>query len=100
MKLIKFRVPVARALAFKYMLENKDFCINDGELIVGERGPAPAETPTYPEICTHTTKDFDILNSREKISFKVDEETKLFQEKEIAPFWKGRSIRDRIFEFS
>lgn len=91
-------VPVARAMAFKHILENKKLCVNDGELIVGERGPASAATPTYPEICTHTLNDFEILNSREKINFTVDEEAKLIQEKEIIPFWKGRSIRDRIFE--
>lgn len=91
-------IPVSRALALKYILENKKLCVNDGELIVGERGPAPAATPTYPEICTHTIKDFEILNSREKINFSVDKETRLIQEKEIIPFWKGRSLRDRIFE--
>jgi pyruvate formate-lyase/glycerol dehydratase family glycyl radical enzyme len=89
--------PVARALAFKYILENKALCVNEGELIVGERGPAPAKTPTYPEICTHTIEDFEILNNREKINFSTDDVTKLFQEREIIPFWKGRSIRDRIF---
>ncbi len=90
--------PVARALAFKYLLENKELCLNEGELIVGERGPAPHATPTYPEICTHTLKDFEILNTREKISFSVDESAAKFQADEIIPFWKGRSIRDRIFE--
>jgi len=90
-------IPVARALAFKYLMENKTLCVNDGELIVGERGPEPAATPTYPEICTHSINDFEILDTREKISFSVDEETKLFQLKEIIPFWQGRSMRDRIF---
>jgi pyruvate formate-lyase/glycerol dehydratase family glycyl radical enzyme len=90
-------VPVARALAFRYLLERKDICINEGELIVGERGPAPKATPTFPEICTHSPEDFEILSSREKISFLVDAETKKVQEKEIIPFWSGRSIRDRIF---
>ncbi len=90
--------PVARALAFKYLLENKELCLNEGELIVGERGPAPHATPTYPEICTHTLKDFEILNTREKISFSVDKSAAKFQADEIIPFWKGRSIRDRIFE--
>ena len=66
-----FSIPKSRALAFKYLLENKELCINDGELFVGERGPTPKATPTYPEICTHTLDDFEILNSREKISFKV-----------------------------
>ena len=42
--------PVLRALAFRHLLENKAVVIGDGELIVGERGPAPKATPTYPEI--------------------------------------------------
>ena len=41
-------VPVQRAKAFEYILRNKEICINEGELIVGERGPAPKATPTYP----------------------------------------------------
>jgi len=91
-------VPVARALALKYILENKEICINPGELIVGERGPGPRAAPTYPEICTHTLNDFEILNSREKISFKITEQDRKVQEETIIPFWSGRSIRDRIFE--
>lgn len=89
--------PVGRALAFKHILEHKEICINPGELIVGERGPAPKATPTYPEICTHTLKDFDILNSREKIPFEVSDETRRMQRDLIIPFWAGRSMRDRIF---
>ncbi|MBE0527557.1 MAG: formate C-acetyltransferase/glycerol dehydratase family glycyl radical enzyme, partial [Candidatus Thorarchaeota archaeon] len=42
--------PIARSLAFKHILENKTIVINDGELIVGERGSAPRATPTYPEL--------------------------------------------------
>jgi formate C-acetyltransferase len=49
----KVSTPVARALAFKFLMEHKVICINDGELIVGERGPAPKATPTYPKICTN-----------------------------------------------
>lgn len=94
----KVSIPVARALAFKYLLEHKKLCYNIGELIVGERGPAPHATPTYPEICTHTTKDFEILNNREKISFAVDDETKIAQSEIIIPYWSGISLRDRLFE--
>ena len=90
-------IPVARALAFKYLLENKAIHIGDGELIVGERGPAPKATPTYPEICTHSLQDLDILDSREKTSYGVDAETRAAYEQHIIPFWQGRSIRDRIF---
>jgi trans-4-hydroxy-L-proline dehydratase len=88
--------PVLRAKAFEYLLKNKKLCINEGELIVGERGPAPKETPTYPEISLHSLKDLDILNSREKVFFKVDDEVKTAYKEEIIPFWTGKSNRDRI----
>ncbi len=90
--------PVKRALAFKYIMENKTICINEGELIVGERGPSPRATPTYPEINTHSLKDLYILNSREKTAYSVSSETKETYKKEIIPFWRGQSIRDRIFD--
>ncbi len=93
----KHSPPVARAKAFQYILENKEICINDGELIVGERGPEPKATPSYPEVCCHSLKDLEILNSRKKISFRVDEETKQKSKDIIIPFWKGRTIREKIF---
>jgi formate C-acetyltransferase len=91
-------VPMKRALAFKHLLENKKIRINDGELIVGERGSAPKETPTYPEICCHTLEDLDVLNSRKKIPYAVDERMMRVYRDKIIPFWKGRSIRDLIFD--
>ena len=89
-------VPVQRAKSFEYILANKQICINELELIVGERGLAPKATPTYPEITVHSLQDLDILNSREKVWFRVDEETRKSYEEIIIPFWKGRSNRDRI----
>ena len=90
-------VPVRRALAFRHILENKELFIGDGELIVGERGPSPKATPTYPEICIHTMKDLEILHSRKRIPYLVDEETRIIYETTIISFWMGRSQRDRIF---
>ncbi len=88
--------PVKRAKAFEYILKNKKLYIDEGELIVGERGPAPKETSTYPEISLHSLKDMEILDSREKVPFKVDVEARVIYEKEVIPFWTGRSNRDRI----
>jgi formate C-acetyltransferase len=34
--------PVRRALSFRHLMEHKTVCINDGELIIGEKGPAAA----------------------------------------------------------
>ncbi|MBN1270689.1 MAG: glycyl radical protein [Candidatus Aminicenantes bacterium] len=90
--------PVRRALAFKHILENKKIHIDPDELIVGERGPAPQETPTYPEITAHSLEDLDILDKRPKISFKVSEKTKKIYREKIIPYWRGRSMRDKIFE--
>ena len=90
-------IPVHRALALKYLLEHKAICINPGELIVGERGPAPKATPTYPELCCHSLEDLDILNSREKIPFRVSPEVREIFAREIIPCWQGRNLREQIF---
>ena len=90
-------VPVQRALSFKYLLENKEIWIGEGELIVGERGPSPKSTYTYPEICCHTQEDLDILDSREKIPYGVSHEVKAAYRDTIEPYWQGRTIRENIF---
>ena len=94
----KVSPPVKRALAFRFLLEHKKICINNGELIVGERGPDPKATPTYPEITTHSLEDLEILNSRKKTSYSVSSETNKIYKEKIIPFWEGNSMRDRIFE--
>lgn len=89
-------VPMQRAKCFEYILLNKEICINDLELIVGERGPAPKATSTYPEINIHSLQDLHILNTRAKVWFRVDDETRKAFEDEIIPFWSGRSNRERV----
>lgn len=93
----KASIPVQRALTFKHILENKSIYIGKGELIVGERGPFPKATPTYPEVCIHSMEDLDLIAFREKISFSVDDETRNIYQNEVIPFWIGKSIREKIF---
>jgi pyruvate formate-lyase/glycerol dehydratase family glycyl radical enzyme len=90
-------IPVQRALCFRHLLESKAICINPGELIVGERGPAPKATPTYPEVCIHCLGDLDIFDTRKKVPFAVDPDTRKVYAERIIPFWQGQSIRDKIF---
>jgi pyruvate formate-lyase/glycerol dehydratase family glycyl radical enzyme len=90
-------IPVQRAMAFAYLMEHKSLHIGEGELIVGEKGPAPKCAPTYPELCCHSLQDLDLLDSRPKISYKVDSRTRRIYEKDIIPFWRGRSLRELIF---
>jgi len=90
-------VPKKRALAFKHILSNKSICILDDELIVGERGPAPKVVPTYPEINLHSMEDLHILDTRTKVWFSVDDETKGIYRNIVIPFWKGKTNREKIF---
>ncbi len=89
-------VPELRALVLKHYFSNKTLYLHREELIVGEKGAGPQATPTFPELCCHTQEDLHTMNGRELIRFLVKEEDFEFQEKEIIPFWKERSIRHRI----
>ncbi len=90
--------PELRGLAFKEIMESKTIYIGDGELIIGERGEAPGATSTFPELCCHTLEDFDVMDKREKISFKVSEEVYNIQKDEIIPFWYNKSTRYKMFQ--
>ena len=89
-------VPEMRALAFKHFMANKTLCINEGELIVGEKGDSPQSAPTFPELCCHTLEDMHVMNDRDLISFKVTEEDLKLQKEKIIPYWENRSIRHKI----
>lgn len=89
-------VPELRALAFKHFMANKTLCINDGELIVGEKGDGPQAAPSFPELCCHTVEDMKIMNARDLIYFRVSEEDLKLQEEKINPFWEKRSVRHKI----
>lgn len=91
-------VPELRALTLKHVMENKTLCINDGELIVGEKGDGPQSAPTFPELCCHTMEDMQVMNDRELISFKVSQADLKLQKEKIIPYWQNRSIRHKILE--
>jgi len=88
--------PVRRAKAFAYILEHKHIEIYPGELIVGEKGPAPKTAPTFPELCCHSLEDLDILDTREKTSFHVEAATRAAYEQTVIPYWRGKSMRELI----
>jgi formate C-acetyltransferase len=90
--------PLLRAAAFRHLMENRTIYIGGGELIVGEKGPAPKATPTFPELCCHSLADLDLLDSRAKIPFAVSPEARATYEKKIIPFWRGKTLRERLFE--
>jgi formate C-acetyltransferase len=93
----KYSVPVMRARSFEHLCERKTIYLGDDELIVGERGPKPKAAPTYPELTCHSLEDLRILNSRPKTSYAVDQACLDVYSQEIIPYWRGRSMRDRLF---
>ena len=93
----KYPVPVMRALSFLDHCKRKTIYIGDGELIVGERGPKPKAVPTFPELTCHSVEDLNVLNTRDMQRYIVDEKDIETYEKEIIPFWQGKTQRERIF---
>jgi len=93
----RMSVPVMRASAFLYLCRHKTIYLGDEELIVGERGPAPKVVPTFPELTCHSLEDLEILNSRPKTHYDVPPEAMEVYREEVLPYWRGRSMRDRLF---
>ena len=90
-------VPVRRALAFRHILEHQTLYIGADDLIVGERGPAPQATSTYPELCCHSLDDLHTLAPRTKTPFRVDKETYDIYERTVIPFWTDKTLREPLF---
>lgn len=90
-------VPVMRALSFLHLCRHKTLYLGEDELIVGERGPAPKVVPTFPELTCHSVEDLEILNSRPKTWYRVDAACLEAYRDEVIPWWRGRSLRDRLF---
>lgn len=93
----KYSVPVMRAKNFYHVCDQKEIYIGEDEIIVGERGHAPAVVPSFPELTCHSLEDLDILNTREMASYKVSTADRTLYEQEIIPYWRGRSMRDKAF---
>ena len=58
----EYSIPEMRALALKHYMTYRKLSINEGELIVGEKGPQLQTSPTFPELCCHTVEDLKIMN--------------------------------------
>jgi formate C-acetyltransferase len=93
----RYAVPVMRALSFLDLCEKKTIWIGEDELIVGERGPAPKAVSTFPELTCHSTEDLRTLDEREQTRYRTDDAAMAVYEEEIIPYWRGRSMRDRVF---
>jgi len=94
----RYSTPMMRAKALDHLYRNQTVYIGEDELIVGERGPRPRAVSTYPELCCHSEEDLRILDSRPMTSYGVGEEDIRIYREKVIPFWRGRTMRERIFE--
>ncbi|MBQ0021807.1 MAG: glycyl radical protein [Prevotellaceae bacterium] len=88
---------ILRARNFYEICKKKTIYIGDDELIVGERGPVPKAVPTFPELTCHTVEDLHTLNDREMQPYLISDEDIATYEREVIPYWEGRTQRERIF---
>ncbi len=93
----KFAVPILRGLNFLNICKKKTIYFGADELIVGERGPAPKCVPTFPELTCHSVEDFHVLNKRDMQPYSISQEDIDIYERDIIPYWEGKTIRERIF---
>jgi len=89
--------PVLRAKNFYEICKKKTLYIGSDELIVGERGPLPKAVPTFPELTCHSVEDLHTLNERELQRYTISQEDIDTYEREVIPYWKGKTQRERIF---
>lgn len=90
-------VAILRARNFYEICKKKTIYIGDEELIVGERGPLPKAVPTFPELTCHSVEDLHTLNERELQRYTISQEDIDTYEREVIPYWQGKTQRERIF---
>ena len=88
---------ILRAKNFYEICKKKTIYIGKDELIVGERGPMPKAVPTFPELTCHTVEDLHTLNDRELQPYYISQQDIDTYEREVIPYWQGRTQRERIF---
>ena len=88
---------ILRARNFYEICQKKTIYIGDDELIVGERGPLPKAVPTFPELTCHSVEDLHVLDTRELQPYHISQADIDTYEREVIPYWQGRTQRERIF---
>jgi len=88
---------ILRALAWARLCDRKTIRIGPDDLIVGDRGPGPKAVPTFPELTCHSLEDLRVLDGRDRTRYAVPASCESAYRDEVIPFWRGRTMRDRIF---
>ncbi len=88
-----------RAEALDRVLRKGSILIREGELITGSKAPTPKGSPLYPEFNTRwIEEELDTLHERDETPFYVSGDTKAALKNDVLPYWKGKTVYDRIIE--
>lgn len=93
--------PIAkkRALSFREACRKMEITIDPDELIVGNRTKEPRAGVIFPEGgITWVEKEIDELGTRKQDRFTVRPEDRACFFDEILPYWKGKTLEDRVEE--
>ncbi len=90
--------PLTRmSMAFEHVLDNMSVAIGDDELIVGWRTSKLNGAPLFPENkAKWIENDVGNLATRVLQDALITEEERRELEEEILPFWRGRTVEDRL----
>jgi pyruvate formate-lyase/glycerol dehydratase family glycyl radical enzyme len=87
------------ARAIRHVLSNMSVTIKEGELIVGCRTSKLKAAPLFPENkSSWIEENLDGFNQRDFQQVDISEEDKEELRTDILPFWRGRTVEDRMNE--
>jgi formate C-acetyltransferase len=92
--------PLTRmSMALEHVLENVSVVIREGELIVGCRTSKLKGAPLFPENKSRWIEgDLDTFAQRTLQEAQISEEEQRELRDDILPFWRGRTVEDRLEE--
>ena len=92
--------PLTRmSMALEHILDNVSVVIRDDELIVGCRTSKLSGAPLFPENKSKWIEgDLEAFNRRELQRVLITEEDQRELREEILPFWRGKTVEDRLEE--
>jgi pyruvate formate-lyase/glycerol dehydratase family glycyl radical enzyme len=89
-----------RVKAFESIMRNMSVFILEDELIVGHQASRQRSAPLYPEFAVEwIAEEIDLFETRPQDRFIVPDEVKKEFLHDIYPYWKGRTLSDRVHSY-
>jgi pyruvate-formate lyase len=86
-----------RAKALAHVLDRMTIYVDEGELLVGNQASRPRAAPIFPEYSSDWIEhEIDEFAQRRADVYLVRPEVKQELLEEILPYWRGRTLYDRV----